>query len=64
MATIPHEQYVVDEKGKKTAVILPIKRYERLMEDPHDLSVLAERREEKSIGLDEMKRRLDKDGLL
>jgi PHD/YefM family antitoxin component YafN of YafNO toxin-antitoxin module len=58
------EQYVVDPKGKKTAVILSLKRYRELMEDLHDLVTVAERRNERSISLDEMKRRLKKDGLL
>ncbi len=58
------EQYVVDPRGKKTAVVLPIKRYERLMEDLHDLAVVAERRDEKSVSLMAMKRRLKKNGLL
>ena len=58
------EQYVVDDSGSRTAVILPVERYEHLLEDLHDLAVVAERREEKPIDLDEMKRRLKKDGLL
>jgi PHD/YefM family antitoxin component YafN of YafNO toxin-antitoxin module len=58
------EQYVVDPNGKKTAVILSLKRYRELMEDLHDLAVVAERRDEQPIGFDEMKRRLEKDGLL
>ncbi len=58
------EQYVVDTKGNKTAVILSLQRYEQLMEDLHDLAVVAERREEESISLEEMKRRLRRDGLL
>jgi PHD/YefM family antitoxin component YafN of YafNO toxin-antitoxin module len=58
------EQYVVDTKGKKTGVILSLKRYRQLMEDLHDLAVIAERLEEKSISLEEMKRRLKKDGRL
>jgi len=33
------------------------------MEDLHDLAVVAERHEEKPIGLEEMKRRLKKDNL-
>jgi PHD/YefM family antitoxin component YafN of YafNO toxin-antitoxin module len=49
---------VVDRKGKTTAVILPVAKYEQLLEDLHDMAVVAERREEKPIGLDEMKRRL------
>ncbi len=62
--TLLREQYVVDTKGKKTAVILSIKRYEQLVEDLHDLAVVAERRDEEPISLEEVKRRLKKDGLL
>ena len=58
------EQYVVDAKGRKTAVILSLEQYERLLEDLHDLAVVAERRNEKAISFDELKRRLEKDGLL
>jgi len=63
MATL-QEQFVVDAKGKKTGVILPLKRYQRLMEDLHDLAVVAERRSEEPIPLDDMKRRLKRNGLL
>ena len=58
------EQYVVDGDEKRTAVILPIEQYERLLEDLHDLAVVAERREEEPISLEETKRRLREDGLL
>ncbi|MGC8604516.1 MAG: type II toxin-antitoxin system Phd/YefM family antitoxin [Desulfomonilaceae bacterium] len=58
------EQFVIDAKGKKTGVILPVKRYEKLLEDLHDLAVIAERREEKPISLEEMERRLKEDGIL
>ena len=58
------EQYLVDANGSKTAVMLPFKRYERLLEDMHDLAVVAERREEKPISLKEMKRRLKRDGII
>jgi PHD/YefM family antitoxin component YafN of YafNO toxin-antitoxin module len=58
------EQYVTDTKGKKMGVILSLKRYQQLMEDLHDLAVVAERREEKPISLEDMKRRLKKDDLL
>ena len=59
-----HEQYVVDAKGNKTGVILSLKRYQQLLEDLHDLAVVAERREERPLSLDEMKRRLQKDRAL
>jgi PHD/YefM family antitoxin component YafN of YafNO toxin-antitoxin module len=58
------EQFVVDSKGKKTGVILSLKRYRKLMEDLHDLAVVAERRDEDPISLEEMKRRLKRDGIL
>ena len=62
--SVTQEQYVVDAHGKRTAVIVPARQYQKLMEDLHDLAVVAERREEKPISLEAMKRRLHKDGLL
>ena len=58
------EQYIVDKTGKKTAVVLPIDEYEELIEDIHDLAIIAERRDESTISIKELKRRLKKDGLL
>ena len=60
--TLSKEQYVHDADGKRIAVILPLKRYEQLLEDLHDLAVVAERRDEPPVSLDEMKRRLGRDG--
>lgn len=54
-------QYVTDESGKKTAVILPI---EELMEDLADLAVLAERHDESTVPNEEVIARLKRDGLL
>ena len=58
------EQFVVDDEGKKTAVILPVEKYEQLLEDLHDLAVIAERREEQPMDLEAMKQRLKENGLL
>lgn len=58
------EQFIVDTKGKKTGIILPLKRYQKLMEDLHDLAVVAERRAEQPISLEEMKRLLKREGTL
>ncbi len=58
------QQFVVDRDGKRQAVIVPLKDYERLMEDLHDLAIVAERRDEEPISLDDMKRRLRGDGLI
>jgi hypothetical protein len=56
-------QYVVDEKGDRTAVIVPIGEYEELIEDLHDLAIIAERREEPTVSFDELRKKLIKDGL-
>ena len=56
------DQFVIDAKGKKTGVILSLRRYQKLMEDLHDLAIVAERRFEEPVPLEEMKQRLRKDG--
>ena len=58
------ERYVTNRQGKRTGVVLSLKRYSRLMEDLHDLAVVAERRNEKPLSADDMKIRLRKRGLL
>jgi len=58
------ERFIVDTKGRKTGIILSLSRYQKLMEDLHDLALVAERRAETSVSLSEMKRRLKKDGIL
>ena len=60
----PKSQFIVDEAGKTRAVVLPVAKYRKLLEDLHDLAVVAERREEEPISLDDMKRRLKADGIL
>ncbi|TYQ28404.1 type II toxin-antitoxin system Phd/YefM family antitoxin [Pseudanabaena sp. UWO311] len=56
---LSQEQYIVDVNGNKTAVILSIELYEQMLEDIHDLAIVAERRSEPSISLAEMKKRLN-----
>jgi len=58
------EQYVIDAKGKKTAVLIPLEQYEMLLEDLHDLAIVVEQREEETVSFDEIKQRLREDGLL
>jgi len=55
-------QFVVSSKGRKEAVILPIEQYQELLEDLEDLAIIAERRDEPTITLEELKRRLKKNG--
>jgi PHD/YefM family antitoxin component YafN of YafNO toxin-antitoxin module len=57
----PKAEYLV-KNGKPTAVILPIAEYEELLEDLHDLAVIARRKDEPLIPLAEVKRRLKRNG--
>ncbi|MEX2722198.1 MAG: hypothetical protein Q6362_012410 [Candidatus Wukongarchaeota archaeon] len=57
-------QYIVDKKGRRMGVILSIEEYEELLEDLHDLSIVAERRDEPTTTFEEVKKKLKKDGLL
>ena len=59
-----HRKYIVDDTGKKTAIVLSLKEYDELIEDIHDLAVIAERRDEPTISFDELKKRLKTDGLI
>jgi PHD/YefM family antitoxin component YafN of YafNO toxin-antitoxin module len=57
-------QYITDAAGNKTAVILPLEKYEELLEDLQDLAALAERRDEPTISHEEVIARLKRDGYL
>jgi len=57
-------QYLTDEAGLKTAVILPIADYKQLMEDIEDLAAIADRRAEPTIPHEQFIQELKKDGLL
>ena len=57
-----HTQYQTDAQGRRTAVVLPISECEQLLEDLHDLAVIAERRDEEAIDEAELRRRLAGDG--
>jgi len=57
-------RYITSEDGNRTDVVLPVADYEELMEDLHDLAVIAERRDEPSVPLEEVKKKLKEDGLL
>src|SRR5277367_4759895 len=57
----PNAEYVV-KNGKRTAVILPLAEYEALLEDLDDFAVIVSRKDEPTIPLDQVKRRLQKRG--
>ena len=60
----PTLQYLTDEHGDRTAVVLPIGKYEKLLEDLDDLAVVAERRDEPILSHDEFLADLKSDGTL
>ena len=64
MAGISDEQYIIDANGNRKGVILSIERYDQMTQDLHDLAIVAERRNEQTISLEEMKRRLKQDGIV
>lgn len=57
-------KYITDESGRRTAVVLSIKEFSELMEDLHDLAVLAERRDDPLIPHEEVVKQLRQDGYL
>ncbi len=54
------KQFIVDERGRKRAIILPIREYEELLEDLEDLAIIAERRHEPTEPLEVVIERLEK----
>ena len=59
-----HPQYITDEDGKRTSVILPMVEFEELLQDIEDLASVAERREEPTISHEELVTEMKKDGLI
>ena len=52
-----NRQYITDDRGDKLAVVIPICDDEQLMEDVSDLAAVAERRDEETVSLAEVKKR-------
>jgi hypothetical protein len=57
-------QYVTNDEGGKTAVILPIDQFQELIEDLEDLAVAAERRDEPTIPHKDLVAGLKRDGVI
>jgi hypothetical protein len=53
-------QFLVDEKGKKTAVLIDLKRNANLWEDFYDIALARTRKGEPRESLESVKRRLVK----
>ncbi len=60
----PNAQFVTNQSGEKTSVILPIEEYEALLEDLEDMAVVAERADEPTVPLEKVVANLKKNGLL
>lgn len=54
------KQFLVNENGEKTAVLLPIEDYEALMEGIQDLAITADPRDEPRKRIDVVKERLER----
>ncbi len=59
-----NEEYIIDKKGNKKSVIIPLERYMELLEDMNDLAIIAERKSEKEISTEEVKKRLKQNGII
>jgi len=57
-------KYITDDRGERTAVVVPIADYEKLLEDLEDLAVVVERREEPTIPHKQFVSEIKRDGLL
>lgn len=57
-------QYITDDRGEKTGVIMDISDYRSLLEDIEDLAACAERRNEGAISHNAFLAELKSDGLL
>lgn len=57
-------QFVTDEKGRKVAVQIDLKKHRELWEEIEDVLVSRSRRHEKRIPLERVKAGLIKDGKL
>ena len=57
-------QFVTDDKGRRVAVQIDLKRHRELWEDIEDLFVSRSRRREKRIPLEKVKAKLTKNGKL
>lgn len=53
-----HPQYIKSQKGEDSLVVLPIKEFNRLIEDYNDLIVIEDRRNEEKISLQDLKQNL------
>ncbi|MBI2453844.1 hypothetical protein HYV58_01550 [Candidatus Peregrinibacteria bacterium] len=51
-------QFLIDERGKKIAVIIKMMDYHEMIEDLHDFRLIEKRKKEKNISFERMKAKL------
>ncbi len=54
------KSYIVDEDGRRTAIVLPIEEYHELLEDIEGLAIIAEQRGEPTEPLEVVMERLER----
>lgn len=57
-------QYVLNREGEKTAVIVPYREFQELLEEMEDLAAVAERRDEPTISHGDVLADLKSDGVI
>ncbi len=62
--TLMNAQFLTDETGRRTSVLLPIEDYQRLLDDIEDLAAIAERRDEPTVPHKDLVSELKRDGIL
>ena len=57
-------KYIVDERGRRTAVVLPLPQFNRLIRDMRLLAAVADVADEESLSVTEFQSLLRQDGIL
>jgi len=59
-----HPQYITDNKGDKVSVIINMQEFEKMIEDIKDLTIIADRKNEKTTSHKDFLNELRADGVL
>lgn len=59
-----HTEYIINEKGEKKSIILPISEFEALLEEIEDLVAITERKNEPNISHEQLIAELKEDDFL
>jgi len=59
-----HPQYSTNDNGEKMSVVLTMQEFENILEDFEDLSIVAQRKDEKSTSHQDVLKELKQDGII